>query len=197
MANSPLHVGLSGSYIDNNVMDRVLRSDVIGASPYLCVWGVSESTAFMFIDQASTSQDPEFVRLNPLVRTLVLPVCLGFADDAGEWQGGHFVTLKVNVRAKIVDVFDSLFGNASMLQVAAHARTLTNNIWGTRSATCTVVRARSDTQTAGSNDCGVFTFRNVCTIASSSHVLPFLGGIPMVSFDFIDREVFRRIVKRL
>ena len=44
---------------------------------------------------------------------------------------------------------------------------------------------------------GVFCFRNVCTIASSAHPLPFLGGIPMVSFDFIDRDVFRRIVSQL
>ena len=197
MAISVLHVGVFGAFIDNDVMDRVFQPDIIGTSDYMHIWGVSEATALMFIDQASSSHDPEFIRLHPHVLTLVLPVCLGVPGSNEEWQHGHFVTLKVNIRSKVVSVFDSLNGNAYLHQVMSQARTLTNNIWGTRSATCMIIQTQSDTQTPGSNDCGVYCFRNVCALASTAHVLPFLAGIPMVSFDFIDRDVFRRIVSGL
>ena len=192
-----LHVGPNGTLIDNDVMDRVLQPDVIGNSPYIHIWGASEATALLFIDQASSSHDPEFIRLHPHVIALVLPVCLGVPDKVGEWQEGHFITLLVDIRAKSVRVFDSLPGNASMTLLAAQARTLTNNVWGSRSATCVINRTLSDTQVPGSNDCAVFCFRNVCAIASTWHLLPFLGGVPMVSFDFVDRDVFRRIVSLL
>ena len=72
-----LHVGVIGTLVDNTVMDRVFQPDVIGTSTHLCAWGVSKSTAFLFIGQESSSRDPEFVYIYPHVLTLVLPVCLG------------------------------------------------------------------------------------------------------------------------
>ena len=192
----PLVVGGFGQYIDNDVMDRMLQPDVIGSSPFVHVATTSEATALVFLDSEVNASHEAFIVKHPLVRNLLLPVCVGKTEKK-DWVG-HFVVLNVNLRTGIAVLHDSIGGSSSLVELTSHIGNLTRNILGLHVRPCYLVLGSSDQQVPRSNDCGVFCFRNVCEIVSCAHVLPFLGGVDFVgSFDFICRDVFRSIVVTL
>ena len=139
------------------VMDRVLGFAFLGSTPGLHILNASEATAMFYLD---TPTGFEFAAINPRVTVLLMPMCIG-----GHVSPGHYVLLHVNVRRKFMTLMDSCGSHQTTTLVESHVRLLTTNIWGHWSPLAFLAHHAVAQQDPGSNDCGVFVFRMVCTIA--------------------------------
>ena len=133
-----LGVGPTGSDIDNDVMDRVLRSASIGSSIGLAILNTSEATAMFYLE---SSHGFDFHQVNPSITELLMPVCIG-----GHIGPGHYVLLHVSIPQKIITLMDSCASTTTTADVDNHVRLLTSNIWGHRSTSAVFVFARVDQQ---------------------------------------------------
>ena len=113
-----LIVGSSGTYIDGDVLERMLRLDVIGHDRRAPVLSPIEATSLTYpaLTHVTGNTVTCLVHNYPQAQHLLLPICVGAKDSSqpgydhcGAFsQSGNFVLGVVDVADRVIVFYDSL-----------------------------------------------------------------------------------------
>ena len=184
-------VGPFGAFIDGEILERLLKNDVIGDPPDGTVIMCPQIACSLFVAQQIRTDENLLLASYPNARKILLPVCIGSEDSMGPRYAsgshsisGHFVLVHVDVRTRNISLYDSLEDHDHTFFVQNRCPTLAINIWGTSQHTFFQYGTRQ--QQIGSNDCAIFVLKNICSfLTMQGHV--FGNHMPTI----FTRESFR------
>jgi len=182
MQQQAMHcVGPPGEGILDDVLALLLHNTIIGDSSTVAVLTLSESILMTNVDLQLIPFSLRF----PAIHHLLLPQGI---------EQTHYILYYVHIPTRTIQLYDSLADDMRAALLFSKGDVLVRNVWGLDDLnTVKLALAPGPQQQPGSNDCGIFCFRNILMILSEIHPVPVLMGVTLTDGSEIDRNCVREI----